>query len=140
MRSLPASEKHSIERPACVVRVHTVFGRPVSFAGGAAEGVTSFVGPRSFVITVFCGCSFYSPNRLGTNVGGVRLQADSGTNVGSVRLQADRGGELSLGRGKRTASAMRSGRDLQIRKCTVLISFRGKRASTIYLAHCLHVH
>src|SRR6267143_4716184 len=52
MRSRPASAKHSIERPAGVVRVHTVFGRSVSVAGGIAQGVTSFAGPGSLGISV----------------------------------------------------------------------------------------
>src|SRR6266571_6511037 len=115
MRSRSASEKHSIERPACVVSVHTVFGRPVSFAGGAAQGVTSFAGPGSFGITVLRVL--------------ILLTEPAGYQRGSVRLQADGGGELSPGRGRRIASAMRSGRDLQIRTCTVLNSFRGSAAS-----------
>src|SRR5437762_3485915 len=48
MRSRPTSTKHSIERPAGVVSVHTVFGRTLCVADGSAKGVTSFARPGSF--------------------------------------------------------------------------------------------
>src|SRR5438128_11401030 len=47
-RSVSTLATHSIERPAGVVSVHTVFARPLCAADGAAQGVGSVAGPGLF--------------------------------------------------------------------------------------------